>query len=154
MIVAWRIAQHSYWPTAFEGVGSAKGGGRWNSMGVPVTYLSDTPALAQLEMLANVPRARLAIMELGIARVEFDERLVTHMSEGDLPRDWRQFPWVTSTQKLGDEWFMAKSSSVLRVSCSVSPIDFNYILNPLHADFHKIIIAPFHPFSFDLRLVR
>jgi len=177
MIVAWRIAQRMFWnteangiPLAFNGVGSSRTGGRWNSKGVPIVYLSDTFALAQFEVLVNVSQERLTELDLGVSRVEMAEHLISNIMESDLPHDWRQSSWPKSTQGLGDEW--AKStrnlddvvwsrktaSPVLRVPSSLSPSDFNYLLNPLHCDFHKLVksrhiaLGPFQPFTFDSRL--
>ena len=168
MIIAWRIVRRLYWPTAFEGIGSATTGGRWNSIGVPMVYLTDTLALAQLELLVNVPRDMLpiwdpwmatadlglAISDYGVTSIEIDEHLVTSIPHNDLPHDWRRSPWPQSTQELGDKWIREKSSLILRLPSAVSPTDFNYLLNPLHADFRKIHIGSFRPFSFDPRLAR
>jgi len=81
MIAAWRMSRRKYWPTAFNGEGSRKEGGRWNSGGVPAVYLADTFALAQLETLVNVPHRRLASLYLGIARVEFTEHLIYRLPD-------------------------------------------------------------------------
>jgi RES domain-containing protein len=137
-------------------------------------YLADTLALAQLELLVHVPRAMLPIWspwlvtedfglptsDYGVARVEFEERLVTNVLDKDLPRDWRRSPWPGTTQELGDKWLREKSSPVLRLPSAVSPADFNYVLNPLYDDLpaliesRHIVINPFCPFSFDPRLTR
>jgi len=151
--IAWRITQREFWHSAFSGEGSRIFGGRWNSKGLSVVYLADTVALAQLELLVHVSRKRLAIMDLGIARVEFDERLVADVADKDMPDDWQQSLWPASTQELGNKWLQEKSSPILRVPSSVSPTDFNCLLNPLHADFHKITIHPFRLFSFNPRLM-
>jgi len=158
MIVAWRVSQRQFWPTAFSGEGSRQNGGRWNSIGASVVYLSDTFALAQFEVLVNVSRERLTKLDLGAARVEFSEHLVADAAQAGLPHDWRQSSWSTTTQKLGDEWVRNGASPILRVPSSVSPVDFNYLLNPLHRDFHTLVesrqidIGPFQPFAFDSRL--
>jgi len=154
MTVAWRIAQREYWSTAFDGIGSKIAGSRWNSIGIPAVFLADTLALAQLETLVHIPRKRLSELDVGIALVEFDEHLVVHVTDKDLPLDWRESPWPQNTQKLGDDWLQKRSSPILRLPSAVSPTDFNYLINPLHADFRKITIGPFHPFTFDSRLAK
>jgi len=153
---------------------SARKGSRWNGIGVPAVYLADTLALAQLEMLVHVPREMLPIWspwlaapdfglptsDYGVARVEFGEHLVTHVHEKDLLHGWRRSPWPGSTQELGDKWLQERSSPFLRLPSAVSPTDFNYLLNPLYDELHKlvesrqIVMGPFHPFSFDSRLTR
>ncbi len=53
---------------------------------------------------------------------------------------------------LGDYWFDARLSAVLRVRSAVVPSDFNYLLNPQHLDFAQIAVRPSEPFRFDPRL--
>jgi RES domain-containing protein len=116
-------------------------------------YIADTVALAQLELLVHVSRRRLVTMDLGVARVEFDERLVTNVADKDMPDDWQQSLWPASTQELGNRWIQEGTLPVLRVPSSVSPTDFNFLLNPHHTDFHKVVVHPFRPFTFTSRLL-
>jgi RES domain-containing protein len=41
-VYAWRLAKAKYRESALDGVGSALGGGRWNSVGTPVVYCAST----------------------------------------------------------------------------------------------------------------
>ena len=41
---------------------------------------------------------------------------------------------------------------VLKVPSVVVPGDFNYLLNPAHAEFYKVKIKSVEPFNFDERL--
>ena len=69
-VYAWRLAKAKYRESAFDGVGSALGGGRWNSVGTPVVYCATTLALAVLEVRVHIPlanfqpRARYAGLEI------------------------------------------------------------------------------------------
>ena len=55
---------------------------------------------------------------------------------------------------LGDRWFDNCESAVLRVKSAVVPDEFNYLLNPTHHDFSKIVAEVPVPFVFDERLFR
>ncbi|MDB6038389.1 MAG: hypothetical protein JWM99_2230, partial [Verrucomicrobiales bacterium] len=51
---AWRIIKEKYVAGAFDGEGARLFGGRWNSTGVRVVYVSDSQALAALENLVHL----------------------------------------------------------------------------------------------------
>jgi RES domain-containing protein len=57
-----------------------------------------------------------------------------------------------TSQAIGDYWFDARMSAVLRVRSAVIPSDFNYVLNPVHLDFAQIVVAEPILFRFDERL--
>ncbi|MCY4342614.1 MAG: RES family NAD+ phosphorylase [Gammaproteobacteria bacterium] len=48
-MILWRISSHA----DLGGLGGVHRSGRWRSRGVPVVYLSESPALALLEVLVN-----------------------------------------------------------------------------------------------------
>lgn len=86
--------------------------------------------------------------------VTFDESLVTSPERGDLPRGWRNSPPPVTVQELGDRWLEAGRSAVLRVPSVIVPTEWNYLLDPMHADFGRIVIGPKRAVQFDPRLVK
>ena len=58
----------------------------------------------------------------------------------------------TSMQKIGDAWLISKESTVLKVQSVVNPDEFNYLLNPRHPHFSRIVFDSPRPFAFDPRL--
>jgi RES domain-containing protein len=55
-------------------------------------------------------------------------------------------------QKIGDEWVTNATSAVLRVPSTLVPGEFNFLLNPRHADFPKLQFSGPIPFHLDPRL--
>ena len=55
-------------------------------------------------------------------------------------------------QALGDRWLESVASAVLQVPSAVVPSESNYLLNPRHPDFTKIVTELPLPFLFDDRL--
>jgi RES domain-containing protein len=147
---AWRIVKKKHAATAFTGEGAAKAGGRWNSRGVLVVYTSGTRSLATLENLVHL-NPPLIFKYVAIA-VKFDDALVEVYPVRNLPADWRTEPPPPSTKAVGDAWVKAARSAVLALPSVISG-ETNYLLNPAHPDFKKIIIGKPDPFVFDPRLL-
>lgn len=71
-----------------------------------------------------------------------------------LPEDWHQLARPKPCQELGDEWYVASRSAVLRVPSAIIHQEWNYVLNTKHPDFERIQIVDQHPFLFDHRLIK
>jgi RES domain-containing protein len=147
---AWRLTKTKYLATAWDGEGAARSGGRWNSAGTAVVYVSATLALALVETLVHISSGVLPAYTA--VPIQFDDALVTALDASDLPADWRDDPAPRSTRAIGDAWVLMASSAVLRVPSVVVPTEFNYLLNPKHPDFARGRIGLPMPFPFDPRL--
>jgi RES domain-containing protein len=55
---------------------------------------------------------------------------------------------------VGTRWARELKSLVLAVPSAVIPLELNYLLNPLHADFRRIRVRNPEAFRFDPRLRR
>jgi len=66
------------------------------------------------------------------------ESLVMHLSVDDLPVDWAIPAISPVTQVIGDQWLLSQESAVLQVPSVVVPQEYNFILNPEHADFEEL----------------
>jgi len=145
MIQAWRIVKKQYAADAFSGEGARLAGGRFNSPGIAVVYTASSLALAELEILVNLPTERL--LERYIAfRVRFDTSLLHVLRDADLPPNWRTDPAPRAVKQIGDQWVQKAQSVVLSVPSAVVPAERNYVLNPAHADFDTIVIeGPLDP---------
>jgi RES domain-containing protein len=137
---AWRITKRRYASTAFDGEGARRYGGRWNSPGHAVVYVSETRALATLEILAGL-QVPAVVPAYVLISVEFEEELISNVEVGGLPPDWRGSPPDSATQSIGDRWIEQASSLVLRVPSALVPGEFNYLINPAHAGFGKLRIG-------------
>ena len=152
-VTAWRISPAKYQDTAFDGAGSKKYGGRFNSVGTPVVYTSASLSLATLELLARVnERQRLATGRICLS-VTFEERHVTACIENDLPDGWDARPYEPASQRVGDEWAGSEESLVLRVPSVVVPSECNYLINPEHPDFGQLTFGEPMPLEPDPRLL-
>ena len=151
---AWRLVRKRRLPEAFTGEGARLGGGRWNHVGTPVVYVSETLSLAALELFIHFTRKDIKLSKSLLAvPVEIPDGLkVIEVSVKSLSSDWRVSPPSNSTKDIGTEWAQKGPSPVLRVPSAVIPDEYNLLLNPKHSDFVKIMIGKPQPFRLDERL--
>jgi RES domain-containing protein len=147
-IEAYRILKRRFAGSAFSGDGARRYGGRWNSVGVPMIYTSSAISLAILEWRAHL--AQWPAPASVIIRIEFDAALV--WSPAKLPANWKRWPCPKTTAAVGDRWSRAGTSAVLKLPSAIVPEEFNYLLNPAHPDFCKIIVGKPQMFNADPRL--
>ena len=151
MITAWRLVKAGRFRDAFSGDGARRYGGRWNRQGTAVVYLADSLALAALELFLHLGKAHAAL-EFVSFRVRIPGELIKRLAPKDLPADWRREPPPQETMEVGSTWVESASSAVLKVPSVFVPVEYNYILNPDHADFGRINVGDPVPFHFDPRL--
>jgi len=152
MPVGWRIEHARHARTAFSGEGARLYGGRWNSRGRPVVYLSSAQSLAALEVFVH-HRPLSPRDEYVIISAQWEDAL-TERLEGELPRDWRMEPPGASSMSVGDRWLAEARSVVLAVPSAIIPAETNYLINPAHSDFRRIRIGKPERFVFDPRLLQ
>jgi RES domain-containing protein len=149
---AWRIVRAARLRNAFTGEGSRVFGGRWNSRGTSVIYLSEHESLAALELLVhNMPL--LPTERYFSFRVEWDDKLTKYFPIKKLPPDWKVEPPSSASMRIGDDWARSGRSVALALPSLLSTSEFNFLLNPNHPDFRKIKIGPPIEYRFDPRLL-
>jgi RES domain-containing protein len=152
-LTAWRIYKPMHAATAFTGYGARLYGGRWNSKGTAVVYVAQSCSLAALEMLVHL-QVQQILESYVVARARFDSALVTDLERSQLPDDWRADPAPLTLRTFGDQWVAQGVSAVLRVPSAIVEAESNFLLNPAHTDFPKIIVEPGKAFVFDPRLLK
>jgi RES domain-containing protein len=134
-----------------SGEGAALHGGRWNSPGSRIVYLSETLSLAAFELLVHVPNEVLAPYKY--LRISVPEDMVVALDEGALPVDWKR-PNNPELAAIGDEWIDSDVSLGLSLPSVLIPGERNVILRPEHPDFENIQVGTIHDFRYDPRLAK
>src|SRR5262245_36301656 len=149
---AWRIVRASRVKSAFTGEGARIFGGRWNSRGTAVVYVSEHESLAALEIIVHVtplpPDDRYVSF-----RLDWEDKLTEHFPVKNLPPHWNAEPSDFRTMQIGDEWVRAGKSVALAIPSVLSASETNFLLNPKHPDFRKIQIRKPVAYLFDSRLL-
>lgn len=148
----WRLTRAPFVATAFDGVGSAMGGARWNSRGIHVAYAASSRSLAQLEILVHVDRLHAPSDYVFVEAVIPNDAIET-LDMKALPADWRSMPPPPELRAVGDAWIHAQRSLALRVPSVVVPDEFNLLVNPAHPRIGELrIVGTPVPVIFDPRL--
>ncbi len=153
MIRAWRVVKVKHASHAFDGEGSRLYGSRWNSPGVKIVHVSETLSLAILEIVAHL-QSSTPLPQYVVFTVAFDKSLVERIEMAELPTDWRASPPPSAVQQIGDLWVRRASSAVLEVPSALIPHERNYVLNPSHPAFTRLVISARMPLDVDSRVFR
>lgn len=151
MTTAFRLLKRKYASTAFSGKGARLYGGRWNHVGVPVIYCSESLALAALEVLVHLGRTNTGIRFVSI-EVTIPDDIIEDVDQSTLPSDWRREPPGNATKGIGSDWVRDQRSAVLRVPSAIIPPEADFVLNPSHPDFSKVGVGVPTEFTLDPRL--
>ena len=150
---AWRIVRAAHVNSAFTGEGARVYGGRWNSRGTAVIYVSEHESLAALELFVHLtplsPNDRYRSF-----RLEWEDKLTEYFPVKRLPPHWNAEPPTFQTMQIGDEWVRAGRSVALAVPSVPSASEMNFLLNPKHPDFKRIKISQPVEYRFDSRLLK
>ena len=149
---AWRIVRAARARNAFTGEGSRFYGGRWNSRGRSVIYVSEHESLAALELLVHTMPLSLTERHFSF-RIEWDDKLTEYFPISDLRPDWNAEPPTSVSKEIGNEWVRSGRSVALALPSLLSTSELNFLLNPNHPDFKKIKIGPPVAYRFDPRLL-
>ena len=152
MLSAWRIIRATHVKSAFTGEGARVYGGRWNSPGTGVVYVSEHESLAALELLVHLTPLSPSAKYLSF-RLEWDDKLTEYFPAKNLPPNWNAEPPTFETMQIGDDWLRAANFVALAVPSVLSTSEMNFLLNPKHADFKRIKISLPIEYRFDSRLL-
>jgi len=126
--------------------------GRWNLKGSFVIYTAGSRALACLENVVHRSGEGLndqfRTVVIGIP----DNIIIESIAPEVLPLNWQLTKSYPVCQSLGSDWYNRQTSAVLKVSSSIIPEEYNYILNTFHPDFQSIKIKSIEDFFFDPRI--
>jgi RES domain-containing protein len=150
-MIVFRMSKSKF-ANDLSGKGAAKSGGRWNSKGTAMVYTSESRALCTTEIAVHTPLGNLPLDYVLVTLQIPDQIAISEIKPTDLPNDWNSIPHSHSTQELGDKFAEEQNFLVLKVPSVVVPGDSNYLINPEHKEFSKIMIKSFEPFNFDKRL--
>jgi RES domain-containing protein len=135
---------HGIHQATFDTTGAFLYGGRWHSRGNRVVYAAEHASLAVLETLIHAGGRKIPARLM--ARIQVPDGVSVESTR------WVEMP---DSQAFGDRWLREGRSAVLRVpSAAMNRMESNFVFNPAHPDFARIVIEESAEFVFDPRFSR
>jgi RES domain-containing protein len=151
MAVFYRIVGSHRAASAMDGEGARKMGGRWNTPGIPVAYLTESRALAALEILVHTGRAAVNLRWV-VIEAEVPARMIESVLPEDLPVGWDDVVSPSAARKFGADWVRRGDRAGILLPSVIVAEERTLMLNVNHQDFRKIVFSAPKPFRFDQRL--
>ncbi len=148
----YRVLRAAYAQAPFDGEGSYRYGGRWSGIGTRLAYASEHQSLAMLEYFvhldANDPPEDLVLVTAQVP----DEISREQIKISSLPDDWRATPGPPDLARWGDDFVKRNKAAVLIVPSALATRENNWLINPRHAGFSKILVEEAEPLHYDARM--
>lgn len=148
-MILYRITTKPY-INDLSGTGAMLYGGRWNAKGQRMLYTSESLSLAMLEIMANLS-SKLLGRGFYCVELELSNECVIETLPS-LPDQWNAYPYTLATIEAGNE-FLKTGGVCIKVPSAIIPTEFNYLMNPLHDNFHHLKVVDARPILFDHRLL-
>jgi RES domain-containing protein len=147
----YRILRRPYSKKPLDGEGAHRFGGRWSSPGIRLAYTAEHLSLAMIEYFVHID-ADDAPRDLVVVTANVPDRVSRiALPEKRLPANWRRSPAPQGLAAIGDGFVGEGSAAILIVPSVLAPAESNWLVNPRHPDFSKIIVHPHERFRFDRR---
>jgi RES domain-containing protein len=148
----FRVLRAAYAGAPFDGEGAYRYGGRWSSPGTRVAYASEHQSLAMLEYFVHLdPEDAPDDLVLATADVP-DGVSRKRLQAADLPATWRKIPAPPELAQIGDEFVKNAETCLLVVPSALAVHENNWLINPQHVEFGRIVLNPAEPLRYDPRM--
>lgn len=150
----FRVLRAAYARAPFDGEGAYRYGGRWSSPGTRLAYTSEHQSLAMLEYFVHLdPEDAPDDLVLATAEVPDDvSRKQLHARE--MPLHWRTTPAAPELSQIGDDFVKKAETCLLLVPSALAVNENNWLINPQHPEFKKIVLHAPEPLRYDPRMFR
>ncbi len=149
-LIVYRLTRKKF-EHDLSGKGAEIAGGRWNSKGVRILYTGENRALCTTEIAVHTP---LGITPKGyvLQTIQLPKTRIKAVQLNALPKNWKVFPHIAQTKKVGDAFIQQNKYLILKVPSTVIQEEYNYLINPFHHEYLKVKILETVKFEFDKRL--
>jgi RES domain-containing protein len=145
-VAVYRVVAEDQCDKPFAATGARAG--RWTSEGTRAVYAAMSPATALLEFLVHCEGGLPERLFLAKAHVPRDRITVVHA----YPSTWRERPYRSEVQQVGDAWAASHSSLAAQVPSALADETCNLLLNPEHVDMPLVQGVHVCPLTIDDRL--
>jgi RES domain-containing protein len=144
----FRVVREKYHQD-LSGEGAFRYGGRWNTKERYALYTASSRSLGILETLVHLHTPRPPEDYVIVVLYVPDHLAVQNISLSALSQNWRE--QHNETQQMGNTWLAGAATPLLRIPSVIVPSEYNFMLNPRHADYKELKIIQVEPLTFDTR---
>ena len=145
-MLVYRIAHPAY-AQDLSGYGSLLVSGRWHFKCNRVLYVAENSSLALLEYLAHTEGLKRRLPYHMIS-IEAPEDSIYTLKR--IPANWKSKP--LASRKLGTNWISEGKTLLMKVPSVLNEDNSNYLINPAHFLFSKVIVIKTKEITLDQRL--
>jgi RES domain-containing protein len=150
----FRVLRAAYARAPFDGEGAYLYGGRWSSPGTRLVYTSEHQSLAMLEYFVHLDPED-APDDLVLATADVPENVSREQIQvRGMPVHWRETPAPPRLAQIGDEFVKKAETCLLLVPSAPAVHENNWLINPSHPEFKKIVLRASEPLRYDPRMFR
>ncbi|CAH0539883.1 RES family NAD+ phosphorylase [Vibrio marisflavi] len=145
----YRLSHANY--SSLSGEGGLYGSGRWHQKGALITYTASSRSLAALERFVHESiedMPPLTILTIWIP----DDVAISRYTIKSLPKGWDSLPDSGLARSIGQSWLSENQSLLLQVPSAIIQDEFNFLINPMHAEFNRIKVVDKRSYYYDPRL--
>lgn len=148
----YRVLRKAYARSPLDGEGAYRYGGRWSSAGTRLCYASEHQSLAMLEYFVHLD-SDSAPADLVLVTVEIPDHLPKERVDAEkLSSLWRRSPAPAELARIGDDFVRRNERCILIVPSALAPNENNWLLNPQHAAFRKVVVSRIEALNYDPRM--
>lgn len=152
MTRVYRVLRKKYARSPFDGEGAYRYGGRWSSPGARLSYASEHQSLALLEYFVHLDKDDPPA-DLVLATAEVPDGLSRERVEiRHLPGNWRAPVAPLELARIGDRFVRRGERCLLLTPSVLAPAEYNWLINPAHPEFMRIVGRAPAPLSYDPRM--
>ena len=151
-VALWRIAATTikYVAEDMSGTGAKETGGRWNPVGLAVTYSSENIALAVHETVVHLRSAGLPLNRY-LVRIDVPDDVWKARTVLKPQIGWDALPAGMASVQAGGEWLLSKTTALLVVPSVIVPEESNVLINPMHPDAARVVATAVRKWHYDQR---
>ena len=151
-VALWRIAATTpkYVADDMSGTGAKNTGGRWNPVGMAVTYSSESIALAVHETVVHLRSGGVPLNRY-LVRIEVPDDVWAARLMHKPKVGWDALPAGMISVQAGEDWLLSKASALLVVPSVIVPEESNVLINPLHPDTARFVATAIRKWHYDTR---
>lgn len=151
-MIVFRLTKRKY-KVDLSGKGAELFGGRWNPIGIPALYSSESRALCILEFLAHTPK-NIIPPKFELLSIEIPDKYFTKFENVvELPPNWNSLETNELTQEFGKLKLQQNDCLGFIVPSAIIEQENNIILNPLNKLYDKVQIIESAEINIDERLI-